>query len=121
MQTNNGTPTIQAGPEPNPDTQTTTRTTLVKFMETNRRDSTMTFVRRAVGVTGVARHFVLTIKMKPFFWRKFLKTGPLPSGTMIRLTLEQGVLGDEVCTYATDFSLAPEANASSVVAEAAAR
>lgn len=121
MQTNSGTPTVQAGLETNPNTPVITRTILVKFMETDRADKTMTFVRRAVGVTGVARHFALTIKMKPSFWRKFLKTGPLPSGTMIRLTLEQGLRGDEVCTYATDFSLAPEAAAASVVAEAAAR
>ena len=113
MQTDNETQTAQAGLESNPGAQTTTRTIPVKFMETDRADKTMTFVRRAVGVSGVARHFALTVKMKPSFWRKFLKTGPLPSGTMIDLTLEQGWNDDELCTYATDFSPAPEAAASS--------
>ena len=120
MQTSNATPTVQADPETSPGTQIITRTMLVKFMETDRADKTMTFVRRAVGVSGVARHFALTVKMKPSFWRKFLKTGPLPSGTMIDLTLEQGWNDDEVCTYATNFSVASEAAAPCDLAEAAA-
>ena len=84
---------------------------LVKFMETDRADKTITFVRRAVGVSGAVRHFALTVKMKPSFWRKFLKAGPLASGTLVHLTLEQSWASDEICTYATDFSPSLEAAA----------
>lgn len=82
-----------------------TRTLRVQFMETDRRANTLTYVQKAVGVGGAARHFTLTVKMRPKFWRKFLQTGPPPSGTMLCLTLEQGREEDHVCTYAADFSL----------------
>ena len=119
LRNNDGTQTAGADLETAPETEPMTRTMLVKFLGTDRKGSrgnTVTYVRRAVGVSGVARHFALTIKMKPAFWRKVLKAGPLPPGTMILLTLEQRILDDRVCTYATNFSLAPEAAPSAVAA-----
>lgn len=91
------------------DTHVATRTMRVKFMGTDRQAKTVTYVQRAVGVTGVVRHFALTVKMTPPFWRKVLKSGPLAPGTMISLSLEQTEDDGRLCTYATDFSPAPEA------------
>lgn len=101
MNTHNGAQVVEAAPEP----KIATRTLLVQLLETDRRANTLTYVQKAIGVGGVARHFNLTVKMKPKFWRKFLKAGPPLTGTMLCLTLEQGQEEDHICTYAADFSL----------------